>query len=124
MSRPNVAAQNAEPRRPGARPSAPKTTLTSRGSSRSTRRPARGESIQEQTLQPLTNSRTSHAAAGPTLDDVAEVCTLLTDPADFDGMSEAYARWSPRIRRRASRRSSGVAIAGLRISVRMVAFTG
>jgi reactive intermediate/imine deaminase len=51
-----------------------------------------GRTVQEQTRQALTNCAAILAAGGASLDDVVEVGVLLTDPEDFGGMNEAYAR--------------------------------
>lgn len=50
-----------------------------------------GATIQSQTRQALRNCEAVLAAAGATLADVAQVTVLLTNPADFAGMNEAYA---------------------------------
>jgi 2-iminobutanoate/2-iminopropanoate deaminase len=83
-----------------------------------------GDTIQEQTRQALTNCQAILDAAGATLDDVVEVCTLLTNPADFDGMNEEYAKWFPADPPARFTPKLGVDIPGLLISIRMVAFIG
>ena len=50
-----------------------------------------GDTIQEQTRQALRNCAAVVEAGGGTLDDVAQVTVLIANPADFDGMNEAYA---------------------------------
>ncbi len=65
-----------------------------------------GTSIQEQTRQALANCEAILRAGGATLEDVVEVGVLLTDPGDFDGMNEEYARWFLRIHPPAMPRSS------------------
>jgi 2-iminobutanoate/2-iminopropanoate deaminase len=83
-----------------------------------------GPSIAEQTRQALTNCRTVLQAAGASLDDVVEVGVLLTDPGDFAGMNEEYARWfatDPPTRYVAR---LGVEISGLLVSIRMTAALG
>ena len=82
-----------------------------------------GETIQEQTRQALTNCEEILDAAGATMDDIVEVCTLLTDPADFDGMNEEYAKWFPVDPPARFTPKLGVDIPGLLISIRVVAFT-
>ena len=47
--------------------------------------------IRVQTRQLLENLRTTVAAAGGTLRDVAQVVVYLIDKADFDAMNEVYA---------------------------------
>jgi len=51
-----------------------------------------GATIQEQTRQALRNCRAIVEAGGGSLDDVVQVTVLLTNPADFAGMNEAYAK--------------------------------
>ena len=57
--------------------------------------PARGElagpTIQEQTIQSLTNCFAVLEAGGVGIDEVVEVGVLLANPDDFSGMNEAYA---------------------------------
>ncbi len=55
-----------------------------------------GDSIQAQTRQALANCEAILLEAGATLDDVVEVGVLLTDPGDFGGMNEEYARFGSR----------------------------
>lgn len=50
-----------------------------------------GPTIQEQTIQALTNCFAVLEAGGAGIDDVVEVGVLLADPDDFSGMNEAYA---------------------------------
>ncbi len=80
-----------------------------------------GASIQEQTRQALANCEAILIAGGASLDDVVEVGVLLTDPGDFDGMNEEYARWfaaDPPTRYAAK---LGAEIPGLLVSIRMTA---
>jgi 2-iminobutanoate/2-iminopropanoate deaminase len=51
-----------------------------------------GATIQEQTGQALRNCRAVVEAGGGSLDDVVQVTVLLTNPADFAGMNEEYAK--------------------------------
>ena len=51
-----------------------------------------GLTIQEQTRQALRNCLAIVEAGGGTQDDVVQVTVLLTNPEDFAGMNEAYAR--------------------------------
>ena len=50
-----------------------------------------GLTVQEQTLQALRNCTAIVEAGGGTHDDIVQVTVLLTNPADFAGMNEAYA---------------------------------
>ncbi len=65
-----------------------------------------GNSIQVQTRQALANCEAILQAGGASLDDVVEVCVLLTSPGDFAGMNEEYARWFLLNHRPATRLSS------------------
>ncbi len=51
-----------------------------------------GTTIQEQTQQALRNCLAVVDAGGGTLDDVVQVTVLLTNPEDFTGMNEEYAK--------------------------------
>jgi enamine deaminase RidA (YjgF/YER057c/UK114 family) len=48
-----------------------------------------------QLRQALTNCQAILQAGGAGLDDVIEVGILLTNPADFAGLNQEYARWFP-----------------------------
>ncbi len=81
-----------------------------------------GETIQEQTRQALRNCEAILQAGGANLDDVAEVGILLTDPGDFVGMNEEYARWFPTDPPTRYAAKLGAEIPGLLVSIRMTAF--
>lgn len=51
-----------------------------------------GTTIQEQTRQALRNCLAIVEAGGGKLEDVVQVTVLLTNPADFGGMNEEYAK--------------------------------
>lgn len=80
-----------------------------------------GDSIQAQTRQALANCEAILRAAGATLDDVVEVGVLLTDPRDFAGMNEEYARWFPSDPPARHAAKLGAEIPGLLVSIRMTA---
>ena len=80
-----------------------------------------GDDIQAQTRQALTNCAAVLRAAGATLDDVVEVGVLLTDPGDFAGMNEEYARWFPADPPTRYAAKLGAEIPGLLVSIRMTA---
>jgi reactive intermediate/imine deaminase len=82
-----------------------------------------GDTIQDQTRQALTNCRAILRAADASLDDVIEVGVLLTDPADFNGLNEEYARWFPSGPPTRYVARLGVEVPGLLVSIRMTAFT-
>jgi|SRR5579863_6123007 len=83
-----------------------------------------GPTIQEQTRQALANCEAVLRSAGASLDDVVEVGILLTNPADFPGMNEEYAKWfaDPPPARYAAK--LGAEIPGILVSIRMTGFTG
>jgi reactive intermediate/imine deaminase len=80
-----------------------------------------GTSIQTQTRQALANCEAILQAGGATLDDVVEVGVLLTDPSDFTGMNEEYARWFPADPPTRYAAKLGAEIPGLLVSIRMTA---
>lgn len=81
-----------------------------------------GETIQDQTRQALTNCRTILEAAGGGLEDVLEIGILLTDPGDFAGLNEEYARWFPGDPPARYAAKLGVDVPGLLVSIRMTAY--
>jgi 2-iminobutanoate/2-iminopropanoate deaminase len=54
-----------------------------------------GPTIQDQTRQAMRNCQAVLEAGGASLQDVASVTVLLANPADWDGMNEAYAKLFP-----------------------------
>jgi reactive intermediate/imine deaminase len=81
-----------------------------------------GSTIQEQTRQALKNCESILQAGGASLDSVVEVGVLLTNPVDFAGMNEEYARWFPSAPPARYITKLGVDIPGLLVSIRMTAF--
>ena len=81
-----------------------------------------GDTIQDQTRQALTNCEAILQAAGASLDDVIEVGVLLTNPADFSGLNEEYARWFPSEPPARYVAKLGVEVPRLLVSIRMTAF--
>jgi 2-iminobutanoate/2-iminopropanoate deaminase len=81
-----------------------------------------GESIQDQTRQALANCEAILEAAGAGMGDVVEVGVLLSDPADFAGLNEEYARWFPHDPPTRYVAKLGVDLAGILVSIRMTAF--
>ena len=82
-----------------------------------------GATIQEQARQALTNCQAILRAGGASLDDVVEVGILLTNPADFAGLNEEWARWFPSDPPTRYGVKLGVDIPGLLVSIRMTAYT-
>ena len=83
-----------------------------------------GDTIQKQTRQALANCEAILQAGGATLDDVIEIGVLLTNPADFAGLNEEYARWFPSEPPTRYVAKLGVELPGLLVSIRMAAFIG
>ncbi len=81
-----------------------------------------GDTIQEQTRQALTNCQAILQAGGGSLDDILEVGILLTNPADFAGLNEEYARWFPSEPPARYVAKLGVDLPRLLVSIRMTAF--
>ena len=81
-----------------------------------------GDTIQDQTRQALTNCQAILQAGGATLDDVIEAGILLTNPGDFNGLNEEYARWFPFEPPARYVAKLGVELPGLLVSIRMTAF--
>ncbi|HEY4450014.1 MAG TPA: RidA family protein [Solirubrobacteraceae bacterium] len=81
-----------------------------------------GDAIEDQTRQAVRNCETILRSAGAGLDDVVEVGVLLTNPADFDGLNEEYARWFPTEPPTRYVAKLGAEPPGLLVSIRMTAF--
>jgi reactive intermediate/imine deaminase len=82
-----------------------------------------GGTIQDQTRQALANCEAILQAGGASLADVTEVGVLLTNPADFTGLNEEYARWFPSEPPTRYVAKLGVELPGLLVSIRMTAST-
>lgn len=83
-----------------------------------------GPTIGEQTRQALQNCEAILQEAGAKLEDVVEVGVLLTNPADFTGMNEAYENWWSIDRPARYVAKLGVEIPDLLVSIRMTAVIG
>jgi reactive intermediate/imine deaminase len=83
-----------------------------------------GDTIQVQTRQALRNCEAILRASGASLDDVVEVGILLSNPEDFAGMNEEYARWFPANPPARYGVNLGVEVPGLLVSIRMTAYVG
>ncbi len=83
-----------------------------------------GTTIEEQTRQALENCESILQAAGTSSENVVEVGVLLTNPVDFAGMNDEYARWFPTAPPARYVAKLGVDIPGLLVSIRMTAFIG
>jgi reactive intermediate/imine deaminase len=82
-----------------------------------------GDTIHDQTRQAMTNCQAILQAGGADLEDVIEVGILLSNPADFAGLNEEYARWFPAEPPTRYVAKLGVELPGLLVSIRMTAFT-
>ncbi|MFD1504302.1 RidA family protein [Georgenia yuyongxinii] len=80
-----------------------------------------GDTIQDQTRQALTNCQAILRAGGADLRDVVEVGILLTNPGDFDGLNDEYARCFPSEPPTRYVAKLGVDLPGLLVSIRMTA---
>ena len=83
-----------------------------------------GDTIHSQTRQALANCEAILQAGGASLDDVVEVGVLLTNPDDFAGMNEEYARWFPVDPPARYAARLGAEPPGLLVSIRMTAYVG
>jgi len=82
-----------------------------------------GDTIQEQTRQALRNCDAILESGAASLADVVDVGILLTDPADFAGLNEEWARWFPSDPPTRYVAKLGVDVPGLLVSIRMTAFS-
>jgi 2-iminobutanoate/2-iminopropanoate deaminase len=81
-----------------------------------------GDTIQDQVRQAMVNCEAILRAGGAGMDDVVEVGVLLTNPADFEGLNEEYARWFPTEPPARYVAKLGAEPPGLLVSIRMTAF--
>jgi len=81
-----------------------------------------GSTIQHQTRQALKNCEAILRAGEAGLGDIIEVGVLLTNPADFGGLNEEYARWFSSDPPTRYVTKLGVDIPGLLVSIRMTAY--
>jgi 2-iminobutanoate/2-iminopropanoate deaminase len=82
-----------------------------------------GETIQEQTRQALRNVDAILRGAGSSLLKTVKVTVLLSDPADFKGMNEAYAEFFPSNMPARSVAQLGVKMQGVLVSIEAIATT-
>ena len=82
-----------------------------------------GGTIQEQTRQAIASCLAILEAGGARYDDIVEVGVLLTDPADFAGLNEEYARAFPTDPPTRYVAKLGVELPGVLVSIRMTAIT-
>lgn len=82
-----------------------------------------GDTIQEQVTQAIANCVAILEAGGSGYDDIVEVGILLTNPADFAGLNEAFALAFPTDPPTRYVAKLGVDLPGILVSVRMTAIT-
>jgi 2-iminobutanoate/2-iminopropanoate deaminase len=80
-----------------------------------------GSTIQEQTRQAMRNVEAILVAAGSSLERVVNVQFLLTNPEDFAGFNEEWARWFTKDPPARSGARHPLAVPDLRISITVVA---
>ena len=81
----------------------------------------KGETIQEQTRQCLTNIAAILSAAGSSLDKIASATVILLEEEDFAGMNEEWLKWFPTDPPARQGAKLPVRIPGMKISVAVIA---
>ena len=81
----------------------------------------KGETIQEQTRQCLTNISAILAAAGSSLSKLVSATVILLDEADFAGMNDEWVKWFPTDPPARQAAKLPVRIPGLKISIAAIA---
>lgn len=81
----------------------------------------KGETIQEQTRQCLTNISAILEAAGSSMDRIVSVTVVLAEDSDFAGMNEEWLRWFPSNPPARQGAKLPVRVPGLKISIAAIA---
>ena len=81
----------------------------------------KGETIQEQTRQCLTNISAILEAAGSSVDKLVSATIILADEADFQGMNEEWLRWFPSNPPARQGARLPVKVPGLKVSIAAIA---
>ena len=81
----------------------------------------KGETVQEQTRQCLTNIAAILEAAGSSLDKIVSVTIVLADEDDFPGMNEEYVKWFPSTPPARQGPKLPAKIPGLKVSIAAIA---
>jgi 2-iminobutanoate/2-iminopropanoate deaminase len=81
----------------------------------------KGETIQEQTRQCLTNISAILNAAGSSLEKVASATVILLEEDDFAGMNEEWLKWFPSDPPARQGAKLPVRVPGLKISIAVIA---
>jgi 2-iminobutanoate/2-iminopropanoate deaminase len=80
-----------------------------------------GSTIQDQTRQAIRNCQAVLEAGGASLQDVVSVTVLLANPADWNGLNEAYAKAFPSDPPTRAVTRLGPELPGVLVSVTMIA---
>ena len=81
----------------------------------------KGETIQEQTRQCLTNISAILTAAGSSLEKVVSATVIILEEQDFAGMNEEWAKWFPSNPPARQGAKLPVRIPGMRVSIAAIA---
>ncbi len=81
----------------------------------------RGNTVQEQTRQCLTNISAILEAAGSSLERIVSVTVVLADEDDFAGMNEEYTKWFPTNPSARQGAKLPARIPGLKVSIAAIA---
>ena len=81
----------------------------------------KGDTIQEQTRQCLTNISAILKAAGSSLDKVASATVILLEEDDFAGMNEEWLKWFPANPPARQGAKLPVRMPGLKVSIAVIA---
>ena len=81
----------------------------------------KGETIQEQTCQCLTNISAILQAAGSSLENVVSVTVVMADEGDFAGMNEEWMKWFPENPPARQGAKLPARIPGLKVSIAAIA---
>jgi 2-iminobutanoate/2-iminopropanoate deaminase len=81
----------------------------------------KGDSIQEQTRQCLTNIAAILEAAGSGLEKIASATVILLEEEDFAGMNEEWLKWFPSDPPARQGAKLPVRVAGMKVSIAVIA---
>ena len=81
----------------------------------------KGETIQEQTRQCLTNIQAILAEAGSAMDKIASATVVMADEDDFAGMNEEWLKWFPADPPARQGAKLPARIPGLKVSIAVIA---
>jgi len=81
----------------------------------------KGDTIQEQTRQCLTNISAILSAAGSSMDKVASATVILLEEEDFPGLNEEWVRWFPDSPPARQAAKLPVRIPGMKVSIAVIA---